>query len=79
MFLVFITSIIGASWYYFYIRWKSGRPSSFAYKNGFALLLQKPYLFDDDDEVELFRNPVINGKLMLYINKIYKKINFQFS
>ncbi|XP_025200120.1 carboxypeptidase D isoform X1 [Melanaphis sacchari] len=56
---VFIISIIGISWYHFYLRCKTGRPSSFAYKNGFALLPQKPYLFDDDDEVELFRNPVI--------------------
>lgn len=64
-FLVFIISIVGVSWYHFYLRWKSGRPSSFAYKNGFALLPQKPYLFDDDDEVELFRNPVIKGEFTI--------------
>lgn len=57
-------SIIGVSWYHFYLRWKSGRPSQFAYRNGFALLPQKPYLFDDDDEVELFRNPVVKGKFI---------------
>lgn len=62
--LVFIMSIIGVSWYHFYLRWKSGRPSHFAYRNGFALLPQKPYLFEDDDEVELFRNPVIKGKFI---------------
>jgi len=71
LFLVFIISIIGVSWYHFYLRWKTGRPSSFAYRNGFALLPQKPYLFDDDDEVELFRNPVINGKFTIkYLNII---------
>ncbi|VVC30035.1 Peptidase M14, carboxypeptidase A,Carboxypeptidase-like, regulatory domain [Cinara cedri] len=57
---VFISSIIGMGWYHIYLRWKSGRPSYFVNKNGFALLPQKPYLFDDDDEVELFRNPVVN-------------------
>jgi len=71
MFLVFIISVIGVSWYHFYLRWKTGRPSSFAYRNGFALLPQKPYLFDDDDEVELFRNPVINSKFInQYLNII---------
>ncbi|XP_050521239.1 carboxypeptidase D [Daktulosphaira vitifoliae] len=54
---VFVSSVLGVSWYHFYLRWKSGRPSAFAYRNGFALLPQKPYLFDDDDEVELFRSP----------------------
>lgn len=70
MFLVFICSSIGICWYHFYLRWKSERPSCFFYKNGFALLPQKPYLFDDDDEVELFRSPVIKGKSMSYIYAI---------
>ncbi|XP_050440945.1 carboxypeptidase D isoform X3 [Adelges cooleyi] len=60
---VFICSILGVSWYHCYLRWQSGRPSSFAYRNGFALLPQKPYLFDDDDEVELFRNPITKDSL----------------
>jgi len=78
MFLVFIISIIGVSWYHFYLRWKTGRPSSFAYKNGFALLPQKPYLFDDDDEVELFRNPVIKGKFTNKYLNIIRKENIYF-
>lgn len=67
MSIVFVISVIGVGWYHCYLRWKSERPSSFAYRNGFALLPQKPYLFDDDDEVELFRNPGIKGKLISII------------
>lgn len=78
MFLVFIISIIGVSWYHFYLRWKTGRPSSFAYKNGFALLPQKPYLFDDDDEVELFRNPVIKGKFINKYLNIVRKVKIYY-
>lgn len=76
VFSVFISSILGVSWYHFYLRWKSGRPSSFNYKNGFALLPQKPYLFDDDDEVELFRNPIIKGEFMFNCLVCINQINF---
>lgn len=72
MSIVFVISIIGVGWYLCYLRCKSGRPSSFAYRNGFALLPQKPYLFDDDDEVELFRNPGIKGKFIISVVFVIK-------